>query len=120
LRPDGFLALQVGEEWAELLTPVAIHEVGILINADASRQIRVEICEESGRPSKDSVLRTANRFKRMAQLCQFSGLRPGIFPKLFASRFAFASGLIGQIFIPSLCRTAQRRRVIGSFARFVV
>ena len=52
LRPDGFLALQVGEEWAELLTrPFAIHEAAILINADASRgQIRVEICDESGQP----------------------------------------------------------------------
>jgi hypothetical protein len=46
------LALQAGEEWADLLTrPFAIHEAAILINADASRgQIRVEICDESGQP----------------------------------------------------------------------
>ena len=52
LRPDGFLALHVDEEWGELLTrPVAVHEAPILVNADASRgQIRVEICEESGQP----------------------------------------------------------------------
>jgi len=52
LRPDGFVALHVGEDVGELLTrPFALRTPEIYVNAAAPRgEIKIEVCEMLGEP----------------------------------------------------------------------